>query len=200
MAKRIANKFKEDNLNSRARKQDQDAFIKLYNLYVDDIYRFIYFKVGQKEEAQDITSSVFMKAWDYITSTKIKEEKNLKALFYKIARNSVVDYYRQNKNQISLEVETEKGRIVVDESVDVDSEVSSKIEWERVSVLLNNLKPEYKEVILLRHVNELSWEEISQITGKKMGAMRVLLHRASKALEKENDKDLDKKNKVDKKV
>ncbi len=192
MAKRIANKFKEDNLNSRARKQDQEAFIKLYNLYIDDIYRFIYFKIGHREEAQDITSTVFLKAWDYIASTKIKEEKNLKALFYKIARNSTVDYYRQKKEQISLEVEIERGKAIADDSVDIKGEVSFKLEWERVSQLLNSLKEEYKEIILLRHINELSWEEISQITGKNMGALRVLAHRAIKALEKADKKSLEK--------
>ena len=69
-----------------------------YDLYTDSIYRYIYFKVGQDEEARDLTSEVFLKAWNYIQDNKITDYKTLKALFYKIARNLVIDHYRRKSN------------------------------------------------------------------------------------------------------
>ncbi len=189
MAKEILRKFKEDNLSSRAKRQDKEAFVALYNRYVDDIFRFVYFKTGHREEAQDLTSAVFLKAWDYISKNSLDKEKSLKALFYKIARNSVADYYRGSKNRngdFSLEYNSFDTRVA--SNMDVSSEVEAKLELERIMKLLDNLKDEYKDIIILRHINELSWEEISLTTGKKKSNLRVLLHRALKSLEDEDEK------------
>ncbi|MCF7820373.1 MAG: RNA polymerase sigma factor [Candidatus Pacebacteria bacterium] len=187
MSQAVFKKFKEDNLNSRAKRQDQEAFVELYSLYVDDVFRFVYFKLGHKEEAQDLTSSVFLKAWDYISKNSINKNKSLKALFYKIARNSIADYYRQSKGG-EFSLDHESFDLKVSSQMDVSSEVEAKLELERVMKLLNNLKDDYKDIIILRHINELSWEEISQATGKSKGNLRVLLHRALKALEAEDEK------------
>jgi RNA polymerase sigma-70 factor (ECF subfamily) len=168
--------------------KDKQAFIQIYNLYVDDIYRFIYFKVGHREEAQDISSDVFLKAWDYIILNKVDKSKNLKALFYKIARNTVIDYYRSKKNTSSLD--SLENTDLNDIKQDPQAITEIKHEYERILKLLNNIKEEYKEIIILKHINELSWDEISQALGKSKGSLRVLLHRASKALEEEDKKDL----------
>lgn len=189
MSKEVLRKFKEDNLSSRAKRQDKEAFVALYNRYADDIFRFVYFKTGHREEAQDLTSSVFLKAWHYISKNSLNKDKNLKALFYKIARNSVVDYYRGSKHKngdFSLEYNSFDTRVA--SNMDVSSEVEAKLELERIMKLLNKLKDEYKDIIILRHINELSWEEISLATGQKKSNLRVLLHRALKSLEDEDEK------------
>ena len=193
MSSNLLRKFKENNLSSRSLKKDKQAFLEIYNMYVDDIYRFIYFKVGHREEAQDIASSVFLKAWDYIILNKVDKSKNLKALFYKIARNSVVDYYRAKKETSSLD--TLENTDLKDVKQDPQEVAAVKDEYERILRLLNNIKEEYKEIILLKHINELSWDEISQALGKSKGSLRVLLHRATKALENEDLKDREKKEK-----
>ncbi|MBU1131828.1 hypothetical protein KKC32_01060, partial [Patescibacteria group bacterium] len=73
--------------------KDANAYGQLYDYYVDRIFRFILFKVATTEEAEDLTSEVFLKTWEYINNTG-KKIKNLNALLYKIARNKVIDYYR----------------------------------------------------------------------------------------------------------
>jgi len=188
MSSSLLKQFKESNLSSRSLQKDKQAFIQIYNLYVDDIYRFIYFKVGHREEAQDISSDVFLKAWDYIILNKVDKSKNLKALFYKIARNTVIDYYRSKKNTSSLD--SLENTDLNDIKQDPQAITEIKHEYERILKLLNNIKEEYKEIIILKHINELSWDEISQALGKSKGSLRVLLHRASKALEEEDKKDL----------
>jgi RNA polymerase sigma-70 factor (ECF subfamily) len=187
MSSNLLIKFKEDNLSSRSLRKDKQAFVKIYNLYVDDIYRFIYFKVGHKEEAQDITSDVFLKAWNYIALNKIDKSKNLKALFYKIARNTIVDYYRSKKETSPLE--NLENTDLKDIKQDPQALTEIKDDYERILKLLNNLKEEYKEIIILKHINELSWKEISQTLSKSKGSLRVLLHRATKALEEEDRKE-----------
>jgi RNA polymerase sigma-70 factor (ECF subfamily) len=191
MSSSLLKQFKESNLSSRSLKKDKQAFIEIYNLYVDDIYRFIYFKVGHREEAQDISSDVFLKAWDYIVLNKVDKSKNLKALFYKIARNTVVDYYRSKRDTSPLD--SLENTDLNDIKQDPQAITEIKHEYERILKLLNNIKEEYKEVIILKHINELSWDEISQALGKSKGSLRVLLHRATKALEEEDRKDLDAK-------
>jgi RNA polymerase sigma-70 factor (ECF subfamily) len=191
MSSSLLKQFKESNLSSRSLKKDKQAFIEIYNLYVDDIYRFIYFKVGHREEAQDISSDVFLKAWDYIVLNKVDKSKNLKALFYKIARNTVVDYYRSKRDTSPLD--SLENTDLNDIKQDPQAITEIKHEYERILKLLNNIKEEYKEVIILKHINELSWDEISQALGKSKGSLRVLLHRATKALEEEDRKDLEAK-------
>src|SRR3989338_11153519 len=95
-------KIEEKILFYKIKKNERQAFIKAYDLYIDQLYRFIYFKVGSKEEAEDLCSAVFLKAWNYILEKSLIEEKSLKALLYKIARNSIIDYYRKNKDKESI--------------------------------------------------------------------------------------------------
>ena len=141
MKNNIFKKFKANNLSSRSLRKDKQAFVEIYKLYLDDIYRFIYFKVGHREDAQDISSSVFLKAWDYISDNKVDKSKNLKALFYKIARNSVVDYYRSKKNDSPLE--SLSNTDLSDRKQDPESLTEIKLNYERTLRLLNNLTEEY---------------------------------------------------------
>jgi RNA polymerase sigma-70 factor (ECF subfamily) len=77
-------------------KQNSEAYGKLYDAYVRQIYRFVYFKVSTHEEAEDITAEVFLKAWRYLQEKK--EVKSFSGLLYRIARNGIVDLYRARTN------------------------------------------------------------------------------------------------------
>jgi len=97
-------KIKEKILYSRIKNKDRQAFVKAYDLYVDQIYRFIYFKVGNKEEAEDLSSAVFLKIWSYLQENNIIDSKTLRSLLYKIARNIIIDHYRKinQRENVSL--------------------------------------------------------------------------------------------------
>ena len=88
-------KLNDKILYSRLNRKDKEAFVKTYDLYFDQIYRFIYFKVSDKQEAEDLTSVVFLKTWGYVQDKSIKDYKTLKSLLYKVARNAIIDYYRK---------------------------------------------------------------------------------------------------------
>jgi len=77
-------------------KEDPEAFAKLYDIYARRIYSFVFFKVGNREEAEDITSEVFLKAWRYISEKK--EIESFSGLLYKLSRNCIVDLYRKKSS------------------------------------------------------------------------------------------------------
>jgi RNA polymerase sigma-70 factor (ECF subfamily) len=182
-------KLKERNLFSRLKKKDRDAFVAAYDLYVSDIHRFVYFKIGNKEEANDLTSIIFLKTWEYIKNNSVLDSKTLRALLYKIARTSIVDYYREKQPLSSLDDEEHKIE-VVDEKQDIVAESDLNSDMEMIRKKLPELKLEYRDVIIMRFINELELGEIAEITGKTKGNVRVLLFRALQALkeliEKEN--------------
>ncbi len=190
MSFNIIEKFKENSAKNRLKNRDQSAFEELYDKNIDDIYRFIYFKIGKKDEASDLSSLVFLKTWEHIRKNSISNKETLRGLVYKIARNVVIDYYRSNKGE-NLSLDDEANKIdVVDDKYDIESQMSDQADFGGLMSRMMELKNEYREVLLMRFVSELSIDEISDITGKKKINVRVLLHRAIKALREiveEND-------------
>jgi RNA polymerase sigma-70 factor, ECF subfamily len=177
--------FTDKILYLKLQDKDKEAFIKAYDLYLDSIYRFIFFKVGSKEEAEDLTSSVFLKTWDYIQTNKIKEFKTLKALLYKVARNVVIDHYRKQsqRQEISLD-QGDEPIDIADAKIDLDREMEIADGFSSLEQKLFELKDEYREVLVLKYVDELSISEIAKILNKNQGNVRVLIYRAIKALKK----------------
>ena len=162
-------------------KKDSEAFGEIYDMYVRQIHRFIYFKVRSTEQAEDLTSEAFLKAWQYL---KEKDTvSHLQALLYSVARSVVIDHYRKNAAQHEVPLETEDGierPEVANETVLAEIEV--KIDAAFVIEKLHGLKEEYRDVIVMRYLDGLSTGEIAEAIGKSSSNARVLLHRATKAL------------------
>ncbi len=171
--------FKEKVLLYRVQaNKDPDAYAELYDQYVKRIYRFVFFKVGNHEDAEDITADVFLKSWNYLSEKK--EIKSFSGLLYRIARNCVIDLYRAraNKPESFDPEETELsdgGKWIAD--------FGNQVEAKRIIQSLKKLKQEYQEVLTLKYVDELEIDEIAEITGKGNIAVRVTIHRATKKLQ-----------------
>jgi len=176
------NDRKDKKLFFRVRKQDRDAFLEAYDLYIDDIYRFVYFKIGNDEEAKDLVSAVFLRVWNQVQSKGLDESKSLKAFIYKIARNLVIDHYRQAKRPTLNIDDDEVSEPLADEGRSVETEMDNVSDLELIKRSLPKLKDEYREVILMHYIDELSFAEIAEITGKSRGNVRVMAFRALKAL------------------
>ena len=172
--------FKEKYLLFKAKNKDPEAFAQVYDSYADRIYRFIYFKVSNQEDAQDLTSEVFLKTWQYIIDGG-KEIKNLNALFYKIARNLVIDYYRKSSSQKEILMEEE---VLERQEAMINGleKIEAKLQVEKIEAKLKELKDEYREVIILRYIEGFSISDMAEIFEKKKGAVRVLLYRALNTL------------------
>lgn len=162
-------------------RKDAEAFGELYDFYAPRIYRFVYFKVSSVTDAEDITAEVFLKTWEHINSGK--EIKHFAGLLYRMARNKVIDFYR-HKN---IRKEDSLDEIILkklSDSGDAIKKIEASSETQEILKNLQFLKDEYREVITLRFIDELSFGEIAEILQKSQINIRVLLHRALKTLKK----------------
>jgi len=174
-----SSKFQEKLLLLKLKKKDPEAFTQIYDLYVTPIYRFIYFKVATKQDAEDLTSEVFLRLWQYITETE-ETINNLRALIYKTARNLVIDSYRRKAKQDVTRDEELLNNIEDIRQQNLLSQIDTGLEMKNIELILRRLKDEYREIIILRFIEELSISEIAKILDKSKGSVRVLLHRALK--------------------
>lgn len=176
-------KIFEKILIHQIKKGDEQAFAQFYNTYQGRIYRFVYFKVSNEEKAQDLTNEVFMKAFNYLKDDEAHEIENFQAFIFKTARNLVIDFYRTRKQDVSLDAISE---IVSKE--DVSKRVDDKLDIEKVAKAIKQLPSDYREIIILRFVDGLSFEEISHSVGKSLGSCRMLAHRGIKKIKEIIDK------------
>lgn len=188
--KAIAN-YKEKILVHKVREnRDKEAFSDLYDLYIDKIYRFVFLKVSNKEEAEDITSEVFFKVWNYLVEEISIQKKigSFSGLIYSITRNLVIDFYRKKVHRNECLIEKIED-LEENENLVVKNNLAEKIDLKydinNVMKAIQTLKREYQELVLLKYIEELSVKEISEITGKKAINIRVTLHRALNILKKE---------------
>ena len=176
-------KFKEKKAVSKLKSHDKEAFVKAYDDNVKDIHRFVYFKIGRREEADDLTSMIFLKAWNHIQNNTLEDAKTLRALLYKIARNAIIDHYRDSGNKLSASLDDEENPIdIVSEDEDEQTKIDRTTDLNLIKSKLPQLKEEYREVIILKFINDLTLSEIADISGKSQGNIRVLIHRALNAL------------------
>ena len=182
MSANIVKKFKDKQALDRLKKRDRETFTKAYDDNVGDIYRFVYYKIGSDEEAKDITSAIFLKTWNHIQNNTLESAKTLRALLYKVARSTIIDYYRSRGKTQVVSLEDEKSALDISIETDEDTRIDIKRDVEIIRLKLPLLKEEYKEIIVMRFINELELEEIADITGKTRGNIRVLTYRALKAL------------------
>jgi len=180
-------KIKEKKLLYRVQvHRDAEAFGELYDYYITPIYRFIFFKVSVREDAEDLSSEVFLKVWNHLIEDGHEEVRSFTGLIYKVARNSVIDYYR--KKSLHPEQSLEAVELPRGDNNREMTKVEAKYEADNIMKNLEHMKQSYREVIQLRYIDELSITEISEILGKKKTNVRVTLFRALKLLKKNTDK------------
>jgi len=166
--------------------KDADAFASLYDTYVERIYRFIYLKVRTREEAEDLTADTFLKAWQYLTqhTDEPRQIRSFSGLLHQVARNVVVDLYRRKASHPEQDLETVPDLV---SNEDGHRHVEMQSEFDTLLGHLDRMKQEYRDIILLRHMEELSISEIADILGKSKTNVRVTLHRALGVLKKLTD-------------
>ena len=159
----------------RLKRGDKEAYTDLYNSHANSIYRFVYFRVGSKEIAEDIMQETFLKFIDLVDLVRVT---NMRAYLYRIARNLISDSYRSKSKQEVVAIEAAYDV----ESVRGPESIEAGVDLQMISKALKDVRPEWREIIILRHVESLSYKEIAQIMGKTSAYVRVNLHRATKAI------------------
>ena len=159
---------------------DEEAFGKLYDKYSNLIYRFIVFRISSREDANDLTAEVFLKAWQYLVSGN-RNVENFKALLYRMAGNLVIDYYRQSGRELQSLDEGQWNQLI-DEAYNLEDQIRQKDYARLIQQAMEKLSQDERELLIMRYINDLDIKEISTILDKTSGAVRVALHRAIKAL------------------
>ena len=155
----------------------EEYFSGLYDKYVERIYRFIYLKVSSQEIAQDLSSEVFMRAWERI-STK-EEIVYPQAFLYQVARFVIADHYRIKRVEV---VAVEEAALIEEDTGELELQMDVLLEMERVKEALQLVRDEYQDMVVWRYLEELSVPEIMEITGKSEENVRVTIYRALQAL------------------
>jgi len=148
-----------------------EAFGELYGIFLDRIYRYVFYQVRDRMTAEDITEEVFIKAWNAISSCKGKE-KTFSAWLYRIAHNRVIDIFRSREKEQLIEMDP------VAEAGSTELEVETEIDHRELFDSIAELPPNQKQVIILKYIEGLDNREIERIMGKKQGAIRILQMRA----------------------
>ncbi|MGB9598739.1 MAG: RNA polymerase sigma factor [Minisyncoccales bacterium] len=157
-------------------KKKKKIFEKVFDREIDNIYRFIFLKVDSPQLAEDLTQEVFLKFWE-----KIDQIENPRPFLYKVARDRVFDYYRKREKEVFLPLTESFSN---DEKVNLEKEVIKNLEIEDIQNALKFLKNDYQDVIIWHYLNDLNFQEISQLMDRSPEATRVLLHRALNNLKK----------------
>lgn len=157
---------------------DAEAFARLYDAYVDELYRFVFYRVNDKQTAEDLVSQVFLKVWDNLERYEIRGLP-FKAWLFQIARNSVIDHYRTRKETVPLEP---NAIAKPDPTANVTQQVEQRLEGERLRAMLEHLTEDQKEVLTLKFIHGFSTKEVANLMGKRQGAIRALQMRGLQAL------------------
>ncbi|MBP7058316.1 sigma-70 family RNA polymerase sigma factor [Candidatus Gracilibacteria bacterium] len=176
MAIKDLNKEEVEALVKSAQEGNTEAFAKIYDMYVDAIFRYMSFKVG-KEEALDLTENVFLKVWENIGIYRTGKYY-FSAWIFKIAHNLVVDHYRLNRETLELSIDVPDDKFSSDPAAMAETGLKSEV----LARAISKLKRTYQQVIVLKYINELENREIARIMGRGEGSLRILKFRALKAL------------------
>ena len=158
---------------------DGDAFGKLYDRYVDQVFRFIFYRVSDRALAEDFTSETFLRALRRI-STINYQGRDIGAWFITIARNIVFDHTKSAR--FRLELTTAETVETGDLAASPEAAVLAHLTNTRLLAAVNELGEEQKECIVLRFLHGLSVAETAAVMGKNDGAIKALQHRAVKRL------------------
>lgn len=170
----------EDELIEQA-KTDPEVFGQLYGLYVDRIYNYIYYRVGNHHDAEDLTAKVFFRALNHIPRYK-NHGAPFAAWLYRIAHNLVANWHRDHSRRQVVALEnvrlTGEGR----ENPHHAAERSN--ERELLLAAIQELPPERQQLLTLKFIEKVSNAEIGQVMGRSEGAIKSLYHRTLVSLKK----------------
>jgi len=162
------------NLILQAQNGNSEAFGQIYDLYARQIHNFLLGKVGHKQVCEDLVHTVFLKAWTNLKSYQPRTSAKFSTWLFQIANYTLIDYWRTRKTTTELQDVENLMQFAVDPKL-----------YEEYAYLwkaLASLPLNYQTVLEFRFKQDLSVEETAQIMRKSEVGIRVLQHRALKAL------------------
>lgn len=154
-----------------------DYFWKIYDKYIDKIYKFVYLKTSNKELAEDIVSDVFISALNNLKTFRLDNESSVKSWLYRIANNKVIDFYRTRKvtsdvwDYLEMSINTDFWR-----------NIDNRDKLKEIFIYLKWIKKEQREILMYRIWEDLSYKEISEITGTSVDNCKQIVSRTLKII------------------
>ena len=149
-------------------------FSKIYDEEVDKIYRFVFLKVNSKVKAEDITSETFYRVWSVFKEGNEKID-NVSAFLYRVAKNLIVDYYRDQGKALIIPTEDLP---LIDHSQDIEQASINNSDMRNVRTALASLNEDYQNAIIWYYLDDLPISKVAELLGRTESATRVLIHRA----------------------
>jgi RNA polymerase sigma-70 factor (ECF subfamily) len=165
----------------KAKQGNSQAFSKIYDVYFTPIYRYLYFQTKTREDGEDLTQKVFLKAFGNLKNNNSKIEKP-NCYFFKIARNILIDYWRKRK-EIFLANEDQFQKIP-DQEENIMAKISKEEDIKRMKKNIKKLSPKKRQVMVLKYLCDLKNKEIAEILKIKEDAVRQNQSKAIKFLRK----------------
>lgn len=164
---------------------DIDAYFCIVEKYKDVLMRYItrITDVSQ-DEAENILQETFIKAYQNINS--YKKSYSFSNWLYSIAHNLIIDTHRKNekKETVSLETDDEEYKSLIEilaSDINIQKDITSKELSEKIRKILSKIEPKYKEILILKFLEEKDYNEISDILKIPSGSVATLIHRAKAA-------------------
>jgi len=155
--------------------QINQSFLKAYDRYADAIFRYCYFRIGNKEDAEELMQEVFVKSWKFLADGGTID--TMQAFLYRVARNSLVDFVRNRKDVASLDMLQEGG---FEPGQDHRKRLNNKLDSESALSALARLPIKDREILTMRYLDGLQPKEMAIIMGLSVNVVSVRIHRAKK--------------------
>ena len=160
----------------RAKEGDHGAFTQIYERYAPAIYRYIYFRIGEVELAEDLQAEVFLRMLEGIHRYEDRGWP-ISAWLYRIARDRTIDVMRRRRNRQQVPLDSWGGWCDGPEI-----SVGAQLEYEELTSTLDDLTAEQRQVIQMRFLAEMSIQEVAQKLGRTEGSVKALQHRGLQSL------------------
>jgi len=164
---------------NQAKSGDPEAFARLYDAYVERVTRYIYFRVSEEIDTEDLVSQVVLKAWENLDRYKIGSSPFI-AWLYTIARNLMIDHYRTKKDALPLE----EAIAFPSEMEMPDEEAQTRFDLQAMRDALQFLTSDQQRALILKYIAGLPNDSIAKIMNKQEGTIRGLQMRALQTLAK----------------
>jgi RNA polymerase sigma-70 factor (ECF subfamily) len=170
-------------LVERGQQGDRDALEELYLIHFDRIYGYLHMSVGNRHDAEDLTTQTFLKMLESIGKFRFRSAP-FSAWLFRIAHNLAMDHFRAGRRwQPEEDVPEPPGS----EELSAEDEAMHSIGRQSMLELIDDLSPEQRQVLTLKFVFNFGNSEVATILGKTEGAVKSLQHRALVSLQKQID-------------
>jgi RNA polymerase sigma-70 factor (ECF subfamily) len=174
-----------EKLVSKSQKGDEKSFAELFDIFYEKIFKYIKFRV-EEDEVEDLVAKVFLKVVENLKKFAPQKNAGFNAWIFRIAHNTVIDFYRQKRDFLPIDFdESAPYFIEIEDPAPTPNKTTNKnLDSQKIKNLLQSLAPNHREILELKYFNDFSNYEISKITGKTEGNIRVIQLRALREMRK----------------